>query len=124
LNKSISFPCYTAILMIAGILLTSCGCKKDNTTSTTGDLQVVPRDAAYAGCYPVVGTSQTGFWDGPGNSITAPAPDEAFYGQALQLFQMQTGLMLMHGMSLLAGRKTEMAKTFTVPVQCVLTLRF
>jgi hypothetical protein len=58
IKNSISFPGYTAILLIAGILFTSSGCKKDKT-SVSGDLQVVPREPAYAGCFPVVGTSQT-----------------------------------------------------------------
>ena len=86
MKKSISFPGFTAILMIAGILLTSCGCKKNSTettNTTTGDLQVVPREPAYAGCYPVVGTSQTKCWDSAGNIIT-PASGGAFYGQDSQ----------------------------------------
>jgi hypothetical protein len=59
------------------------GCKKDDTPTITGDLQVVPREAAYAGCYPVVGTSQTKCWDSAGNIIT-PVLSEAFYGQDSQ----------------------------------------
>ena len=82
MKKSISFPRFTAILMVAGILLTSYGCKKDKTT-ISGDLQVAPRVPAYAGCYPVVGTSQTKCWDSAGN-IIMPASGGAFYGQDSQ----------------------------------------
>jgi hypothetical protein len=82
LKKSISFPSYTTITLIAGILFTSCGCKKDKT-SISGDLQVVLREPAYASCYPVVGTSQTKCWDSAGNIIT-PASGGAFYGQDSQ----------------------------------------
>jgi len=59
------------------------GCEKDDTSTTTGDLQVVPREAAYEGCYPVVGTSQTKCWDATGNVIT-PILGEAFFGQDAQ----------------------------------------
>lgn len=44
----------------------------------------VARDPAYPGCYPIVGTSQSGFWDNDGNRIAAPAPGVAFYGQDAQ----------------------------------------
>ena len=85
MKKSILLPRFTAILMIASILFTSLGCKKDDTSTTTitGDLQVIPREPAYAGCYPVVGTSQTKCWDSAGNIIT-PAMGEAFFGQDSQ----------------------------------------
>jgi len=59
------------------------GCEKDDTSTITGDLQVVPREAAYAGCYPVVSTSQTKSWDNVGNVIT-PVLGEAFFGQDAQ----------------------------------------
>ncbi|NTW25205.1 MAG: DUF1566 domain-containing protein, partial [Lentimicrobium sp.] len=59
------------------------GCKKDDTSTITGDLQVVPREAAYAGCFQVVGTSQTKCWDSTGNIIT-PVLGEAFFGQDAQ----------------------------------------
>ncbi|MEI6388822.1 MAG: hypothetical protein WCQ50_19580, partial [Spirochaetota bacterium] len=36
-------------------------------------LMPVGRDPAYAGSYPIVGTSQTGFWDKDGTSMAAPA---------------------------------------------------
>jgi hypothetical protein len=83
MKKSISFPRFTAVLMIAGTIFTSCGCKKDNPTSTAGDLQVVPREPAYAGCYPVIGTCQAKCWDSAGNMIT-PGFGSAFYGQDAQ----------------------------------------
>jgi len=82
MKRSTSFPRFTAILMIAGILLTSSGCKKDKT-SVSGDLQTVPRESAYTGCYPVIGTSQTKCWDSAGNIIT-PALGQAFFGQDSQ----------------------------------------
>jgi hypothetical protein len=82
MKKSISFPGFSTILMIAGIIFTSCGCKKDKT-SISGDLQVVPREPAYAGCFPVVGTSQTKCWDSAGNIIT-PDLGEVFFGQDSQ----------------------------------------
>ncbi len=82
MKKAISFPGFTALLMITGILFTSCGCKKDKT-SISGDLQAVPREPAYAGCYPVVGTNQAKCWDSAGNIIT-PGFGAAFYGQDSQ----------------------------------------
>ncbi len=67
------------------------GCKKDDnvtnpngTSNTNVALQVIPREAAYKGSYPIVSTSQVGFWDGTGNSIIAPTPAAAFYGQDAQ----------------------------------------
>ncbi len=66
------------------LIMNLAGCKKDDTSTITGDLQVVPREAAYAGCYPLVGTSQTGIWDATGNSISASATNDAFYGQDAQ----------------------------------------
>ncbi len=70
------------------ILLNMClaGCSKDDTSETTitGDLTTVPRTAASKGSYPIVGTSQTGIWDGTGNKITSPASGAAFYGQDAQ----------------------------------------
>ena len=56
-----------------------------NSTANTADvLQIVPREPAYKGSFPIVGTSQTGCWDSTGNSITAPLPNAAFYGQDAQ----------------------------------------
>jgi len=79
----------SVISKLAGvfILLNMClaGCSKDDTSETTitGDLTTVPRTAASKGSYPIVGTSQTGCWDGTGNKIT-PALGAAFYGQDSQ----------------------------------------
>ena len=50
---------------------------------TTDEVVIVPRDAASAGSYPIVGTSQTKTWDSAGNIIT-PVLGEAFYGQDAQ----------------------------------------
>ncbi len=71
------------VLILLSIYLA--GCKKDDnsTSTTTGDLQVVPRDPAYPACYPLVGTSQTKCWDSAGNIIT-PALGGAFFGQDSQ----------------------------------------
>jgi hypothetical protein len=73
---------FTGGLILVTISLA--GCEKDDNPTTSGDLQIVPREAAYAGCYPVVGTSQTKCWDGTGNSIPSPATNAAFYGQDAQ----------------------------------------
>ncbi len=54
------------------------GCPKDT------ELQIVPRDQAYAGCYPIVGTSQVDCWDTADNKIDAPVFGEALYGQDAQ----------------------------------------
>ncbi len=70
-----------AVLILLNLNLA--GCKKDDTSTISGDLQVVPRDAAYAGCYPVISTSQTKCWDSAGNIIT-PVMGEAFFGQDAQ----------------------------------------
>jgi Protein of unknown function (DUF1566) len=73
-------------VLIVGLILLNinfAGCKKTSATSIVADLQTVPREAAYAGCYPIVGTSQTGIWDATGNSIT-PVLGEAFFGQDAQ----------------------------------------
>ena len=79
--KNLKFITVITITIAANII----GCSKpdDNSSTISGDLQVVPRAAAYAGCYPIVGTSQTGIWDATGNSIT-PILGEAFYGQDAQ----------------------------------------
>ena len=65
------------------LIMNLAGCKKDDTSTISGDLHVVPREAAYAGCYTVVGTSQTKSWDSAGNIIT-PVLGEAFFGQDAQ----------------------------------------
>ena len=79
--KNLKFIYVISIAIASNII----GCSKpdDNSSTTTGDLQVVPRAAAYTGCYPIVGTSQTGIWDATGNSIT-PVLGEAFFGQDAQ----------------------------------------
>jgi hypothetical protein len=82
MKKIKSFHHFTTVLMIVSTIFTSFGCKKDKT-SISSDLQVVPREPAYAGCYPVVGTSQTKCWDSAGNIIT-PVLGEAFFGQDSQ----------------------------------------
>jgi hypothetical protein len=76
-----SYIRYAILLVFAGFLL-STGCYK-NPVGPDGDLQIVPRDPAYPGCYPVVSTSQTACWDDAGNLIS-PASGEAFYGQDAQ----------------------------------------
>lgn len=81
-NQKSFLSVLTAVLILLNMNLA--GCKKDDTSTITGDLQVVPREAAYAGCYPLAGTSQTGIWDATGNSITASATNDAFYGQDAQ----------------------------------------
>jgi hypothetical protein len=80
-----SYARIAGLCIILSILLTSEGCKKDdNPVSTNDDLQIVPRDPAYKGCYPILGTSQTNCWDSAGIKITAPLPGEALYGQDAQ----------------------------------------
>jgi len=77
---------FLSVLIAVLILLTMnlAGCKKDDSLTTTVDIQVVARSSASKGSYPIVGTLQTGFWDGVGNKITAPALGAAFYGQDAQ----------------------------------------
>jgi len=83
MKKSELFSRFVTISIIVGFLLTGGGCIKDDNTADA-DLQVVAREAASVGSYPIVGTSQTGCWDGTGNSIKAPATNAAFYGQDSQ----------------------------------------
>ncbi|MEI7473111.1 MAG: hypothetical protein WCJ85_12695, partial [Chitinophagaceae bacterium] len=80
-NQQISLSVLIVGLILLNINLA--GCKKTTTSSNVADLQIVPRAAAYAGCYPIVGTSQTGIWGATGNSIT-PVLGEAFFGQDAQ----------------------------------------
>jgi len=60
--KNLKFIYVISIAIASNII----GCSKpdDNSSTISGDLQVVPRAAAYAGCYPIIGTSQTGtyYW--------------------------------------------------------------
>ncbi|MBK6963608.1 MAG: DUF1566 domain-containing protein [Bacteroidales bacterium] len=80
-NQMSFLPILTVFLILLNMNMA--GCKKDDTSTISGDLQVVPREAAYAGCYPVLGTSQTKSWDSAGNIIT-PVLGEAFFGQDAQ----------------------------------------
>ena len=79
--KNLKFIAVISITLAANII----GCSKPDDPSSTisGDLVSVPRTAAYAGCYPIVSTSQTGIWDDTGNSIN-PISGGAFYGQDAQ----------------------------------------
>jgi Protein of unknown function (DUF1566) len=81
MNQQISL----SVLIVGAVLLNMnlAGCKKNSVSSNATDLQPVPRAAAYAGCYPIAGTSQTGIWGATGNSIT-PVMGEAFFGQDAQ----------------------------------------
>ncbi|MEI7736739.1 MAG: hypothetical protein WCI49_14830, partial [Ferruginibacter sp.] len=81
MNQKISL----SVLIVGVVFLNMnlAGCKKNSVSSNLADLQVVPRTAAYAGCYPIVSTSQTGIWGATGNSIT-PVLGEAFFGQDAQ----------------------------------------
>jgi len=87
MKAKIRIESITSTLVSALILLNMCltGCSKDDIieTTITGDLTTVPRTAASKGSYPIVGTSQTGIWDGTGNIIT-PVLGEAFFGQDAQ----------------------------------------
>jgi hypothetical protein len=82
---------FASFIVLAGNLLSTGGCKNNDTTTnvddtanTPGVLQIVPREPAYKGSFPVVGTSQTKSWDGTGNTIATPASNAAFYGQDAQ----------------------------------------
>ena len=63
--------------LAAGLALMISGC-------TSPLLSSINRDPAYAGSYPIVSSSQSGFWDNDGKSIAAPAVGAAFYGQDAQ----------------------------------------
>jgi hypothetical protein len=85
MTKSALLHPFAILIIITGFLLISSGCKEnDDSTSISDELQIVPRDPAYAGCYPIVSTSQSNCWDAAGNLITAPVAGEAFYGQDAQ----------------------------------------
>jgi hypothetical protein len=62
------------------IIICSTSCKNPVGND---EMQIVPRELAYTGCYPIVGTSQSSCWDSAGNRI-APVFGEAFYGQDAQ----------------------------------------
>ena len=69
------------ILVMLLLIMSLTGCKKMD--SSEDEMQIVPREPAYTGCYPIVGTSQSSCWDSAGNRI-APVFGEAFYGQDAQ----------------------------------------
>ena len=71
-------------ILEVSLILILFGCSKDDNSAPSGDLQIIPREPAYIGCYSVVGTSQTNFWDNTGNSISAPTSSAIFYGQDAQ----------------------------------------
>jgi len=85
MKSKVNQQSFLSILTGVTILLNMnlAGCKKDDTSTTTGDLTIIPRSAASKNSYPIVGTSQTGIWDGTGNIIT-PVLGEAFFGQDAQ----------------------------------------
>ena len=60
------------LMLLIAILFVGC--------ATTEEVEIVARDAASVGSYPIVGTSQTKSWDSAGNIIT-PLFGEAFFGQ-------------------------------------------
>ena len=85
--RALSFLLGSLFLLIINLT----GCKKDdNATTPTGTantnvaLQIVPREPAYKGSFPVVSTSQTKCWDSTGNIIVSPATNAPFYGQDAQ----------------------------------------
>ncbi len=82
-------PHFEKLFFLVLIILTSGGCK-NNPVTTIDEIEVVPRTEAYAGCYPIVGTNQTGFWDGTGNIITTPVLGDAFYGQDAQFSSIKS----------------------------------
>jgi hypothetical protein len=69
-----------ALSVIFLIMICSISCKNPVENN---EMQIVPREPAYTGCYPIVGTSQSSCWDSAGNRI-APVFGEAFYGQDAQ----------------------------------------
>jgi hypothetical protein len=83
--RAVLFSTIAAFFIIAGILLPSLGCNNNPTTSTTNNIEIriIPREPAYPGCYPVIGTSQIKCYDSSGNIIT-PVSGQAFYGQDAQ----------------------------------------
>ncbi len=68
------------VIVAIGVAIMISGC----TFPFGPTLSLVPRDPAYAGSYPIVGTSQTGFWDKDGKSLSAPTSGDAYYGQDAQ----------------------------------------
>lgn len=64
-----------SVLILQGIFLTSC--QKDE------DLEIIPRKAAYPGCFPIVGTCQVICTNSLGN-IISPTLGDPFFGQDAQ----------------------------------------
>jgi hypothetical protein len=77
--------CIIATPLMIGVMLflilSLTGCKKMD--SSEDEMHIVPREPAYVGSYPIVGTNQSSCWDSAGNRI-APVFGEAFYGQDAQ----------------------------------------
>jgi hypothetical protein len=68
----------TSILALAGLsILSSQSCSNE-------DMQIVSRSSAVAGSYPIVDTSQSGLWDGSGNSLSTLTAGQDYYGQDAQ----------------------------------------
>jgi len=74
LNKKSYLSVLLGVLIILSLNLTSC--KKY-------ELEIISRETAYAGCYPIVGTSQNFCTDSVGN-IISPILGDKFYGQDAQ----------------------------------------
>jgi hypothetical protein len=68
----------TSFLALAGLsILSSQSCSSE-------DMQIVPRSSAVAGSYPIVDTSQSGLWDGSGNTLSTLTAGQDYYGQDAQ----------------------------------------
>ena len=68
----------TSALALAGLsILSSQSCSSE-------DMQIVPRSSAVAGSYPIVDTSQSGLWDGSGNTLSTLTAGQDYYGQDAQ----------------------------------------
>ena len=74
----------TSALALAGLsILSSQSCSSE-------DMQIVPRSSAVAGSYPIVDTSQSGLWDGSGNTLSTLTAGQDYYGQDSQFSGTQT----------------------------------
>ena len=68
----------TSALALAGLsILSSQSCSNE-------DMQIVSRSSAVAGSYPIVDTSQSGLWDGSGNTLSTLTAGQDYYGQDAQ----------------------------------------
>jgi hypothetical protein len=98
------FPRFATLSLMAGIMLLAAGCEKGKNeknnlaalcaalpANCSEEMQIIPRNTASSGSYPIVDTSQTGLWDSNGNSITAPTTGQDFYGQDAQFSGTQPG---------------------------------